>query len=96
MNGILFLEPTKILEIWTPFVKKLFPPDRFKVDTIEEENTGPTILKSEIDNAILSLENNKGPDNTHGEMKILCKMNNLGKLTITHVSKSPFGFRNKW
>lgn len=90
-NGSLVSEPSKVLETWKLYVEQLFDSDRSHVCTAGRANTGPAILKSEVENAILSLKNNKapGPDNVRGELlKILCRMDNQFLDTLTALFNS--------
>jgi hypothetical protein len=75
-DGNLISEPSTILETWKSYIEKLFASDRTDDHLYGEGETGPSILKSEIEDAIAALKNNKsaGPDNVPCEiLKILCK-----------------------
>lgn len=49
----------KIIKIWEIEVKQLFDEDRHWKHILEENHKGPSILKSEIEKAILTLKNKK-------------------------------------
>ncbi|CAG9837494.1 unnamed protein product [Diabrotica balteata] len=75
-DGNLISELSKILKTWKSYIQKLFASDRTDDHLYGEGETGPSILKSEIEDATAALKNNKsaGPDNVHCEiLKILCK-----------------------
>jgi hypothetical protein len=77
-NGNLQLDPDKIVRIWETYVEQLFNDDRPSGYTLSNDDTGPSILKSEVENAIKGLKNNKRPgnDNVYGEvLKMLCETN---------------------
>lgn len=91
-NGNLISEPTEILKVWKKYVEVLFDSDRPNDPPIQPtEMTGPSILKSEVEKAIMSLKNNKapGPDNIHGEiLKILYEKDNQFQNTLTTLLNS--------
>ncbi|CAG9827499.1 unnamed protein product [Diabrotica balteata] len=77
-NGNLQLDPDQIVRIWETYVEQLFNNDRPSLYTLSNDDTGPSILKSEVENAINDLKNKKRPgnDNVYGEvLKMLCETN---------------------
>ena len=84
--------------LWENYIKNLFDDSR-ETPTINNNNEGPTILKSEVEYAIRQLKNNKspGPDNIYPEIIKLISESNLDLLVklLNHIYVSA-NIPNDW
>ncbi|KAH1015322.1 hypothetical protein HUJ05_013074 [Dendroctonus ponderosae] len=72
-------ERRKHEEVWKSYVDLLFASERSKEHNMNEIDTGPPIMKSETEKAILSFKNDKapGPDSIQVErLKLMCETDN--------------------
>lgn len=71
------------ISTWEKYITDIFADERNPINTNHICDTGPPILKSEIQHAINNLKNNKtpGPDCIHSELLKLINDDNIGYLT---------------
>lgn len=84
-NGIAIIDKRQKVETWKEYISLLFKHNRPEHSRIEisGDNTGPLILRDEVEKAIKHMKDNKasGPDNIHSELLKLLDDEGISWLT---------------
>ena len=96
-TGKILTNIDEILENWAQFYENLYHNEQNTITNLQEHNVIPPVLKSELDNALQKLKNNKapGPDAITAEMlkyggeKLHTTLHKLANLIIAEHAKPP-------